>query len=135
MSAKTPKDPSGPASAAHADTRSRPAEARPGATNRDAGRDSPSGAYRPGPVNETGMPTSELAIVQANRNDLALEEFTEGPYGAATDAPRLGKTSPWRPGQMYSPRFRDANPIDSDRTVPLQEPPADAREGTIEAEN
>lgn len=93
------------------------------------------GAYHPGPMNESELPSAELAIVQHHNLDLALEEFAEGPYGATTNEVKLGKVSEWKPGQAFSGRFRDANPVDSDRTVPLEEPPFDAPKGSIEGQN
>ncbi|AEJ43879.1 hypothetical protein [Alicyclobacillus acidocaldarius] len=83
-----------------------------------------SGAYDPGPVDqgETDYPTADVAAAQAATYDLAVEEFPEGPYGAATDERCLGKTSPWLPGQMVSGRFRDTNMITSDRhTAPYEQ--------------
>jgi len=83
-----------------------------------------SGAYDPGPVDqgETDYPTADVAAAQAATYDLAVEEFPEGPYGATTDERRLGKTSPWLPGQMVSGRFRDTNMITSDRhTAPYEQ--------------
>lgn len=86
-------------------------------------------------INSTGQQNAELSIVQAQSQDLAQEEFPEGPYGAATNEKKLGKVSPWKPGQRSGNRFRDANPISSDRTIPLREPEADAPIGTIEGQN
>jgi len=80
-----------------------------------------SGSYHPGPINENGQPTAELSVVQAHDLDLQHEEFPEGPYGAATNETKLGKTSLWKPGQRFVSRYRDQNPIGSDRKVPLGE--------------
>ncbi|WP_067617443.1 hypothetical protein [Alicyclobacillus acidiphilus] len=104
--------------------------------NRDI--DSPnSGSYDPGPIEEgeTDYPTAELWEAQSATYDLAVEEFPDGPYGAATNASRLGKSSDWLPGQAVSGRYRDANMIRSDRHVALHEPESDAPENTLESEN
>jgi len=84
-----------------------------------------SGTYNQGAKGENGLPTEELSIVQSHDLDLALEEFSEGPYGAATDESKLGKVSEWKPGQAFSGRFRDSNLIYSDRKVAMREPPAE----------
>ncbi|GLG00885.1 hypothetical protein Alches_09240 [Alicyclobacillus hesperidum subsp. aegles] len=86
-----------------------------------------SGAYDPGPLDEgvTDYPTAELWQAQATTYDLAVEEFPEGPYGAATNEKRLGKTSPWLEGQMVSGRFRDSNLIRSDRLSAAHESDTD----------
>ncbi|MFD1674914.1 hypothetical protein [Alicyclobacillus fodiniaquatilis] len=82
-----------------------------------------SGAYNPGPVKagDNDYPTAELAGVQQHIYDLAVEEFPEGPYGAAHNAAHLGKETEWKPGQAVSGRFRDSNMIRSDRTVATEE--------------
>ncbi|GMA55957.1 hypothetical protein C7445_10543 [Alicyclobacillus sacchari] len=94
---------------------------------RDVDVSSNSGAYDPGPLDEgaSDYPTAELWQAQATTYDLAVEEFPEGPYGAATNEKRLGKTSPWLDGQMVSGRFRDSNPIRSDRHTAPHESDAD----------
>lgn len=92
-------------------------------------------SYSPGPMNETGLPTAELAIVQAHTLDLAIEEFPEGPYGAATNEKKLGKVSEWKIGQAVSPRFRDANPIQTDRNVPIHEQPFKGPKGSLRGQN
>lgn len=99
-----------------------------------------SGSYDPGPVaqDETSsarLNTAELSTVQAQQNDILLEEFPEGPYGAATDQPATGKSTPWTPGQQSVSAFRDANPVDSNRKVAIHEPARDAPKNTVEAEN
>ncbi|MCL6625653.1 hypothetical protein [Alicyclobacillus shizuokensis] len=91
---------------------------------------SPSGAYNPGPVE-----AADTDVVEAWRNDLQLEEFPDGAYLAATHPERLGKSTPWRPGQQSVSHLRDQNPVSSDRKVARKEPPANAPEGTIEGEN
>lgn len=93
-----------------------------------------SGSYHP--VSNLEEPASrELGMVEHQRLDLALEEFPEGPYGATTNEIKLGKVSEWKPGQAYSGRFRDSNPVSSDRTVAETEPPFDSSEGSIEGQN
>jgi hypothetical protein len=77
----------------------------------------------------------ELELVEAYTQDLTLEEFPEGPYGATTNEVKLGKTSPWKAGQQSIGRYRDANPMRSDRMVVQDEPDANAPMGTIESEN
>lgn len=98
-----------------------------------------SGSYNPGPVTDTtegeNLNSAELSFVQAQQNDIQLEEFPEGPYGAATDEPIEGKSTPWGPSQQSVSAFRDANPVDSNRKVALNEPPRDAPKNTLEAEN
>lgn len=99
--------------------------------------DSPnSGGYNPGPSTQNdGYPTQELWQVESMRGDLAIEEFAEGPYGAATDEPQLGKTTEWKNGQAVSGRYRDSNLISSDRRTALKEPPFDAPRGSLDGEN
>jgi hypothetical protein len=94
-----------------------------------------SGWYNPGPINDTDLPNAELSAVQARDYDILREEFPEGPYGAPTNEEKLGKTSPWRPGQAVVSSLRDQNPVSSDRQVTLDEPPAQAQKGSIEGQN
>lgn len=101
-----------------------------------------SGVYDPGPVNDTqpetdpsDVATAELTYVQKQQNDLMLEEFPDGPYGAATNEAQLGKSEPWRKGQIAVSAWRDQNPVASDRTTPVHEPDANARPGSIEGQN
>nr|WP_089971257.1 hypothetical protein [Lihuaxuella thermophila] len=47
----------------------------------------------------------ELSTVKSLHNDLIPEEFPEGPYEAATHEKKLGKSSPWRPGQHMTSNF------------------------------
>jgi hypothetical protein len=94
-----------------------------------------SGWYNPGPIHDTDLPNAELSSVQARDYDILREEFPEGPYGAATNEEKLGKTSPWRPGQAVVSSLRDQNPMSSDRQVTLDEPPARAPKGSIEGQN
>ncbi|MCL6597853.1 MAG: hypothetical protein K6T81_03850 [Alicyclobacillus macrosporangiidus] len=98
--------------------------------NRPVGATTPSGTYNPGPVEP-----ADTDVVEAWKNDLQLEEFPDGPYGAATHPDKLGKSSPWRPGQQTVSHLKDQNPVTSDRKVAREEPPANAPEGTIESEN
>lgn len=46
----------------------------------------------------------ELDSVVSQHQELSPEEFPEGPYGSAIPS-RLGKQSPWRPGQHAAPQF------------------------------
>ncbi|WP_139491326.1 hypothetical protein [Brevibacillus dissolubilis] len=49
---------------------------------------------------------SELSTVESQRNEILQEEFPEGPYGATTNAERLGKATGWEEGQhSTSTRF------------------------------
>jgi hypothetical protein len=71
----------------------------------------------------------ELDTVIAQHNELNKEEFPEGPYGAAYNEEKLGKTSPWLPGQhvisafTYEDRQRHAG---LDRNVPPDSHPTHA---------
>lgn len=96
-----------------------------------------SGGYNPGPIDEgeNDFPNAELWPVQSHVYDLAVEEFAEGPYGAAHDEEKLGKVSEWKPGQAVSGRFRDTNMIRSDRTVALDEPDFEEPPGTMEGQS
>lgn len=96
-----------------------------------------SGGYDPGPVGEqeNDFPTAELWGVQSHLYDLAVEEFAEGPYGAAHNESRLGKVSEWKPGQAVSGRFRDANMIDSDRRTAIHEDESTQSPRTLEEQN
>jgi hypothetical protein len=89
-----------------------------------------SGSYNPGTISE-----ESAANLDPANNDIMLEEFPDGPYGAATDAPRLGKSTPWRKNQKSVSAYRDANPLSSNRKVTEDEPPHDAPRGTIEGQN
>lgn len=104
-------------------------------TNEDVEHSRNSGAYHPGPIKDNDAPTAELSFVQAQQQDILLEEFPDGPYGAATNMPKLGKSTPWREGQRGISVFRDQNPVASNRKVPLDEPPAKAPRGSIEGQN
>lgn len=96
-----------------------------------------SGAYDPGPIKEreNDYPNAELWQVQSHMYDLAIEEFPEGPYGAASDEVFLGKVSEWEPGQAVSGRFRDSNMIRSDRHVATAEDDFTEPPGTTEAQS
>lgn len=51
----------------------------------------------------------ELGSVEAYHNELNVEEFPEGPYGAAHNEEKLGKTSPWMEGQRRTSAFTYEN--------------------------
>ena len=94
-----------------------------------------SGTYHPAPYGQNDVPTAELSDVQAESLDLAIEEFSEGPYGAAHNETKLGKVSEWKTGQAFSGRFRDSNLIESDRKVATEEKPSHAPRGSIEGQS
>ncbi|RED66484.1 hypothetical protein [Cohnella phaseoli] len=48
---------------------------------------------------ENKQPSTDLATVESQRNDLASEEFPEGPYGSPAPMHAIGKSSPWRDDQ------------------------------------
>jgi len=48
---------------------------------------------------EEKRPTTDLASVESQRNDLIPEEFPEGPYGSPAPMHSLGKSEPWRDDQ------------------------------------
>ncbi|MBP1993483.1 hypothetical protein [Paenibacillus eucommiae] len=48
---------------------------------------------------------TDLATVESQRNDLAAEEFPEGPYGSSQLTESLGKSTPWRRDQRPPNRF------------------------------
>ncbi|MUT65885.1 hypothetical protein [Paenibacillus sp. NEAU-GSW1] len=52
---------------------------------------------------------SELSTVESQRNDLATEEFPEGPLGSASQSESLGKSTPWRNGQRQKSAFSYEN--------------------------
>jgi hypothetical protein len=52
---------------------------------------------------------TDLATVESQRNDLAAEEFPEGPYGMDLVSESLGKSSPWREDQRPPNRFAYEN--------------------------
>ncbi len=66
---------------------------------------------------------TDLATVESQRNDLAAEEFPEGPYGSSLLTERLGKSTPWRKDQRPPNRF-----VFENRTLhegmPREYPPA-----------
>lgn len=68
----------------------------------------------------------ELSFVKAVRKDIQIEEFPEGPYGAAIYLDqRIGKSSEWEPGQQVVDRFKDENPAFSNRRVAVERPEQD----------
>jgi hypothetical protein len=52
---------------------------------------------------------TDLATVESQRNDLAAEEFPEGPYGSSLVSETLGKSTPWRKDQRPPNRFTYEN--------------------------
>ncbi|MFC5468710.1 hypothetical protein ACFPPD_08240 [Cohnella suwonensis] len=49
---------------------------------------------------ERKQATTDLKTVESRRNDLAPEEFPEGPYGFSAEfSETLGKSTPWRDDQ------------------------------------
>jgi hypothetical protein len=47
----------------------------------------------------------ELKTVESQRSELVPEEFPDGPYGASTHPDKLGKSTPYQPGQHAAPQF------------------------------
>jgi hypothetical protein len=76
----------------------------------------------------------DVTTEQATRLVVAPEEFPEGPYGSF-DEEKLGKVSEWRPGQAVAQRFRDTNPISSNRTEVFEEPPFHDPSSEVEGPN
>ena len=94
-----------------------------------------SGLYNPGPSLGSQPLSNELSYVRALQNDLMLEEFPEGPYGAPEPA-TLGKSSPWKVGQAVISPHWDQNPMESNRKRPAEERPFESRSvGSIEGQN
>jgi hypothetical protein len=58
---------------------------------------------------EKKQPTTDLATVESQRNDLTAEEFPEGPYGSTMLVESLGKSTPWREDQRPPNRFSYEN--------------------------
>jgi len=52
---------------------------------------------------------TDLATVESRRNDLAAEEFPEGPYGSSLRQESAGKSKPWRIDQRPPSRFTYEN--------------------------
>ncbi|EFM11591.1 conserved hypothetical protein [Paenibacillus curdlanolyticus YK9] len=48
---------------------------------------------------------TDFAAVESQRNDLNLEEFPEGPYGADLHPATVSKSQPWRIDQQNASRF------------------------------
>ncbi|GMA52314.1 hypothetical protein GCM10025857_36710 [Alicyclobacillus contaminans] len=94
-----------------------------------------SGWYNPGPINESEFPNAELSVVQSRDLNILPEEFPEGSYGSSIVEQKLGKTSPWKPGQATESSHRDQNPVTSDDKIPRGERPYGAPQGTIEGQN
>lgn len=88
-----------------------------------------SGSYHPGPIGNAGGDSAELSYVTAQRDNLMIEEFAEGPYGAP-EPDWLGKSTAWESGQRVVSSHRDQNPVDSNSKVPLDEPPTEDPLGT-----
>ncbi|GGG51452.1 hypothetical protein [Paenibacillus radicis (ex Gao et al. 2016)] len=60
-------------------------------------------------IDEDSAEYSELSTVESQRNDLAREEFPEGPLGATIESESLGKSTPWRSGQRQNGPFSYEN--------------------------
>jgi hypothetical protein len=58
---------------------------------------------------EDRKPYTDLTTVESQRNDLAAEEFPEGPYGSSIVNETLGKSTPWRKDQRPPNRFTYEN--------------------------
>jgi hypothetical protein len=52
---------------------------------------------------------TDVSTVESMRNDLAAEEFPEGPYGSSIRSETLGKSTPWRVDQRPPERFNYEN--------------------------
>jgi len=64
----------------------------------------------------------ELEYVQSMQNTVVPEEFPDGPYGATVFLDqKLGKSTPWQPGQQTTNRNLDENPQYTDT---LASPPS-----------
>lgn len=72
---------------------------------------------------ERRSPETDLATVESQRNDLAAEEFPEGPYGSSLLTESLGKSSPWRIDQRPPNRFSYENRTFHEG-IPRQYPPS-----------
>jgi hypothetical protein len=60
-------------------------------------------------IDEERSEHTDLATVESQRNDLAAEEFPEGPYGSSILSQSLGKSTPWREDQRPPNRFTYEN--------------------------
>ncbi|WP_256760823.1 hypothetical protein [Cohnella sp. WQ 127256] len=58
---------------------------------------------------ERKQPTTDLATVESQRNELLPEEFPEGPYGSDIVAVNLGKSESWRDDQKPKSAFAYEN--------------------------
>lgn len=64
---------------------------------------------------EKRFENKELEYVQSQQDTINVEEFPEGPYGATVFLDqKIGKSSPWEPGQQSTNRNLDENPAFSD---------------------
>lgn len=81
-----------------------------------------SGSYNPGPVTNADGFSAELSYVSAQRDNLMIEEFSDGPYGAP-ETTTLGKSTTWEPLQQVVSAHRDQNPVESNSKTPRTEPP------------
>ncbi|MGZ6525362.1 MAG: hypothetical protein ACXVDB_09710 [Tumebacillaceae bacterium] len=64
---------------------------------------------------EQNVENSELSYVQSQQNTINVEEFPDGPYGSQVFLDqKLGKSTPWEPGQQSTSRNQDENPAFSD---------------------
>lgn len=50
-------------------------------------------------------PNADLETALSRRNDLASEEFPEGPYGASMPSFTLGKSTPWGEEQQAADAY------------------------------
>lgn len=74
-------------------------------------------------MEEDRRPYTDLATVESARNDLAAEEFPEGPYGSSLRSESLGKSTPWREDQRPPNRFAYEN-RQLHEDLPRHDPPA-----------
>lgn len=60
-------------------------------------------------LSENRSKWTDLFSVESQRNDLYLEEFPEGPYGASVTNRDVGKSAKWRVDQRTAQRFQFEN--------------------------